>query len=106
MVFQKLDKLSLFRCYQLKNLPERGTAFSCRTSFDFFLSRSGGVLLGCYADKLDRDLTGTYYDSIENDVDTCLSFCSNAGFLYAGLQYSTLCFCDNTFGGKFTKSKC
>ncbi|XP_035445295.2 xylosyltransferase oxt [Spodoptera frugiperda] len=54
-----------------------------------------GKYLGCYADqKKLRLLTGFYGNYANtNSPSACLDICIQAGFMYAGVQYASECFC-------------
>lgn len=54
-----------------------------------------GRHLGCYADeKKMRLLTGFYGNYANTNSPTaCLDICIQAGFMYAGVQYASECFC-------------
>jgi len=56
------------------------------------------VSKGCYAEATTgRLLTGSSYsNSTGMTVETCISFCKNAGANYAGLEYARECFCANS----------
>jgi hypothetical protein len=49
---------------------------------------------GCYVDVPGRTLTGlSYADGTNNTIENCITSCTNAGFPYAGTEYSSQCFC-------------
>ena len=53
--------------------------------------------LGCYIDGNPRDLAATaLVNTTSMNIEVCLKFCLSNGYKYAGLQYETQCFCDNT----------
>ncbi len=56
-----------------------------------------GRYLGCYSDSFgDRIFQGVVHKLREaNSPQRCLSLCSEAGYSYAGVQYSVECFCGN-----------
>src|ERR1700722_15586267 len=51
---------------------------------------------GCFRDSSNRVLSGysTYSPSLT--TETCIQICRNHDFAYAGVEYSTDCFCGNT----------
>uniref|UniRef100_A0A1L8E2J2 protein xylosyltransferase n=1 Tax=Nyssomyia neivai TaxID=330878 RepID=A0A1L8E2J2_9DIPT len=52
--------------------------------------------LGCFQDeKKKRLLTGYYTNFKGNSPTSCIKMCLQSGFVYAGVQYSTECFCGN-----------
>ncbi len=57
-----------------------------------------GKYIGCFRDKEQRDLSGFFVSSSKMTIGKCLYICKNRGFRYAGLQYSSQCFCDNSYG--------
>merc|ERR1712066_928559 len=64
--------------------------------------------MGCYSNKLDRLLTGTYDNNAANSPIQCVDSCIESGYAYAGLQYSTQCICANEspHGAKQNESSC
>lgn len=54
-----------------------------------------GRSLGCYRDeKKSRLLTGFYVNyKASNSPEKCIDMCLQSGFVYAGVQYGTECFC-------------
>ncbi|KAL4222352.1 Cell wall integrity and stress response component 2 [Mactra antiquata] len=53
--------------------------------------------LGCYPDNpSDRKLEHQASYSQSRTNQECINYCSTNGYLYAGLEYSNECFCDNT----------
>ncbi|KAJ8495990.1 hypothetical protein ONZ45_g12635 [Pleurotus djamor] len=65
---------------------------------------------GCYTDAPGtRTLKGASTVSSSMTVETCISFCFNAGFRIAGVEYGTECFCDDAIqspGAPTTASEC
>lgn len=64
-----------------------------------------GQYLGCYGDAASRDLP-TLLSLNPVDPATCELACAEAGFLYAGLQYASQCFCGNGYGKYGTSTNC
>ncbi len=73
--------------------------------------------LGCFKDKGDasnlknltnRDLNGTHLSKNNMTVRDCRFECGRKGFKYAGLQYSSQCYCGNSYGkyGKLKDQNC
>lgn len=54
--------------------------------------------LGCYRDEKKFRILAGYYTNFKvlNTPAKCIQMCLQSGFLYAGVQYSTECFCGNT----------
>lgn len=56
--------------------------------------------VGCYQDNVagvGRTLTGSSYSNTTTMTDeSCIAFCSEGGFIYAGTEYSSECFCGAT----------
>ncbi|KAJ8716102.1 hypothetical protein PYW08_013387 [Mythimna loreyi] len=54
-----------------------------------------GKYLGCYADEKKLRLLSGFYGNYANtnSPTACLDICIQAGFLYAGVQYASECFC-------------
>ena len=57
-------------------------------------SITGWNYLGCYTDGLDtRALASSVYYDNAMTVEKCLAYCKNGGYLTAGVQYGTQCYC-------------
>eukprot|EP01121_Diplochlamys_sp_Union-15-3_P022616 TRINITY_DN9695_c0_g1_i1.p1 TRINITY_DN9695_c0_g1~~TRINITY_DN9695_c0_g1_i1.p1 ORF type:complete len:439 (-),score=56.19 TRINITY_DN9695_c0_g1_i1:56-1240(-) len=54
--------------------------------------------IGCYVDTSVRDLNGYQFSESDMTPGICLDTCRKLGFKYAGVQYSSYCFCGNTYG--------
>jgi protein xylosyltransferase len=54
-------------------------------------------LLGCFQDDKKHRLLPSYYSNFKesNSPKKCIQMCLQSGYLYAGVQYSTECFCGN-----------
>jgi len=51
---------------------------------------------GCYTEGVnERALPGSGTASVNMTVQSCVSYCQNGGYKYAGIEYSTECFCGN-----------
>lgn len=62
-------------------------------------NHSKGHYYGCYLDDAeDRDMTHQKTLPTENWSQTCIDYCLQIGFRYAGLQYGRECWCGNSFG--------
>lgn len=53
--------------------------------------------LGCYQDDKKHRLLPSFYTNFKetNSPKKCIQMCLQSGYLYAGVQYSTECFCGN-----------
>lgn len=52
------------------------------------------LLQGCYTEGVEeRALAGKATSAQNMTVDTCVGFCKDSGYRYAGLEYSTECYC-------------
>lgn len=51
--------------------------------------------LGCYQDEKKHRLLPSFYTNFKetNSPKKCIQMCLQSGYLYAGVQYSTECFC-------------
>ncbi|KAJ7374827.1 Nidogen 1 [Desmophyllum pertusum] len=63
--------------------------------------------IGCYKDGDPRDLPQRVH-ARELNANICVEKCKDLEFKYAGLQFSYLCFCGNTYGryGELPQDKC
>jgi cell wall-associated NlpC family hydrolase len=59
-------------------------------------SGNSGDYVGCFIDNESRDLDDVWSDPALT-VSMCRDRCRQRGFVYAGLQYSTQCFCGNQY---------
>ncbi|WP_022670342.1 WSC domain-containing protein [Hippea alviniae] len=59
--------------------------------------------LGCFKDGSARDLSGFSVQDSKMSIGKCKDICRKHGFLYAGVQYASWCFCGNYYG-KYGKS--
>ena len=68
--------------------------------------------IGCYKDQGDptgtagRDLSGAVRQDGRMTTQMCASECRAKGFAYASTQYSTWCFCGNSYGNSGTANNC
>ncbi|CRL07323.1 CLUMA_CG020302, isoform A [Clunio marinus] len=62
-------------------------------SGNYIIERS----LGCYQDDKKHRLLPEFYANFKdtNSPKKCIQMCLQSGYLYAGVQYSTECFCGN-----------
>ncbi|KAH7166532.1 glyoxal oxidase N-terminus-domain-containing protein [Dactylonectria macrodidyma] len=83
-----------------------GAAFLHLTSASVILRRDltppqepqdGWEYVGCFVDTVaSRALNGAvHYDTEGLTAETCVEYCDNAGFTYAGLEYGVECWCGN-----------
>lgn len=57
-----------------------------------------GRYVGCYKDAGDRDINGFTTSNPGMTTQMCINLCREKGFSYASTQFSTHCFCGNTYG--------
>lgn len=72
-------------------------------------STQGYTYQGCYSDSTTRTLSGSSYaNSTGMTAETCVKFCSTAGYSLAGIEYGQQCYCANTMtsGALTTDSQC
>ncbi|WWD22596.1 hypothetical protein CI109_107089 [Kwoniella shandongensis] len=51
---------------------------------------------GCIIEVAGRALTGASTAASDMTIESCTTFCAAGGFKYAGVEYSTECFCGNS----------
>ncbi|KAF3011532.1 hypothetical protein E8E14_009984 [Neopestalotiopsis sp. 37M] len=57
--------------------------------------------VGCYTDPTTpRTLTGASFTLSQNSPENCGFLCGRAGYSYAGVEYTTQCFCGNSIGNE------
>jgi hypothetical protein len=75
-------------------------------------STGGLVALGCFRDRGDpggtkgRDLDGIFWSDSQMTTEKCVQRCESGGYKYAGTQYSSQCFCGNSYGRYGKASNC
>ncbi|PAA76389.1 hypothetical protein BOX15_Mlig023885g1 [Macrostomum lignano] len=64
--------------------------------------------IGCFADRIERDLDGYELRSAGIHVKNCLRLCTIKKFRYAGMQARDWCHCGNSYGryGQVADSEC
>jgi hypothetical protein len=62
--------------------------------------------VGCFAEGTPRDLPDGVYASDFSTPGTCVAACAYYGYLYAGAQDSTQCFCGDSYGAYGTSLGC
>ncbi|KAL5005955.1 hypothetical protein ScPMuIL_017113 [Solemya velum] len=55
------------------------------------------LYIGCYDDYRVRNLDGEYTTSNLNTPYFCIEHCRKRGYVYAGPQASSYCFCGNSY---------
>jgi hypothetical protein len=58
---------------------------------------------GCWTDDSERQLGGESYTSDSMTPASCISFCENKGYLFAGVEYARECFCGHQVRSKSVK---
>jgi hypothetical protein len=69
---------------------------------------SAASSIGCFVDSDSRDLSGPSTSSDSMTVEACSSFCTSNGYAYFGVQYTSQCFCGQSYGayGQASASDC
>ncbi|KAH9485989.1 WSC domain-containing protein [Psilocybe cubensis] len=72
---------------------------------------SGWEAVGCFSDSTDsRTLrVASFTDVTGMTIESCLEFCTPAGYKYAGLEFARECYCDNVIespGAPIAASSC
>lgn len=80
---------------------------SCNNIFFFFSTDHDLHYIGCFKDSDPRDLSQRVH-APDLNARICVHKCKDLEFKYAGLQFSYLCFCGNTYGryGELPEDKC
>ncbi|EAW08575.1 WSC domain protein [Aspergillus clavatus NRRL 1] len=52
--------------------------------------------LGCYSDSTKARTLSTSYNVAGNTVEKCQAACQAGGYLYAGMEFGSQCFCGNS----------
>ena len=66
---------------------------------------TGWTYQGCYSDAVsDRVLSGASYTNASSMTqESCITYCSSAGYSVAGVEYSDECYCDHELASSSTK---
>lgn len=62
--------------------------------------------IGCFKDGSARDLSGFSVQDSTMNIEKCINTCRKHGFLYAGVQYASWCFCGNYYGKYGESNNC
>ncbi|XP_072037180.1 uncharacterized protein [Amphiura filiformis] len=84
------DELKLSTCTS-SNGPDTGS--QCFDGNDAGVICTVPGYLGCYVDEDDRVLSDTRMNDGDMTIRKCIDFCQTRTMRYAGVQYSTECFC-------------
>jgi surface antigen len=68
----------------------------------------GSSYVGCFVDAPERDLNGPMRADADMTIEKCRGWCAEQGFEFAGLQYTSQCFCDHDYGlyGRVNDGEC
>ena len=71
-------------------------------------SSDNGNYIGCFYDYKGgvRDLADFSVSNGNMTTEQCISTCREKGFSFAGTQYSSYCFCGNSYGRFGTANNC
>jgi hypothetical protein len=73
---------------------------------------ASGRYLGCFKDQgaatatQGRDLNGALFNDARMTPAACVKACRDKNFAYAGVQYSSYCFCGNSYGSSGPADNC
>ncbi|MCP4342385.1 MAG: hypothetical protein GY799_26790 [Desulfobulbaceae bacterium] len=62
--------------------------------------------LGCFLDKQTRDIDSYTFSRQDMTTSLCVDTCSSKGFRYAATQYSSHCFCGDSYGSYGKADNC
>jgi hypothetical protein len=98
-------------CNPVTSGPGRASPTTCKDGVTFGTDTSTYVdvtkskkwsYVGCGTDYIgDRAFKGPSTSSSTMTVQTCVDYCSKAGYSYAGLEYSAECFCANQLDSRY-----
>ena len=74
-----------------------------------FIDIMDTLYIGCYKDTSDRALPFRQPQDAEMTISKCMKTCSDKGYTFCGLQFSTECYCGyNTYAkhGKVDEDEC
>ncbi|OAQ20922.1 WSC domain-containing protein [Thermosulfurimonas dismutans] len=87
------------------NTAENGENFlNNNQNSNSYEPKNNYTYLGCFKDQGDpyglngRDLAAFGFGSDKMTPDLCMRECARRGYRYAGVQYSSQCFCGNSYG--------
>ncbi|HHL33605.1 MAG TPA: hypothetical protein ENJ30_04505, partial [Desulfobulbaceae bacterium] len=73
---------------------------------DMAIAQRNQSYMGCFKDLKNRDLTGFSFHAPNMTKELCMTTCQQKGFQYAGLQYSSYCFCGDSYGKSGEANNC
>jgi hypothetical protein len=104
-----LDKLP--GCNPVTYGPDRATPQKCNDGvtlgprnvhYTDVIATKGWEYVGCGKDNVSgRAFSGASYGRSDNTIEQCVDFCKTKGFLYAGLEYSSECWCSSQLNPKY-----
>jgi WSC domain len=75
--------------------------------FTIYIPNVGAqVYKGCFKDTSSRDLSEHHFSSGNMTTQRCIDACRAKGFNYAATQFSSHCFCSNSYGKYGTAVNC
>ncbi|KAF2740116.1 WSC-domain-containing protein [Polyplosphaeria fusca] len=96
---------SLPGCNPVQNGPAYASRVPCpvtplsdpKKNYVDLIRSKGWEYTGCGTDNIQmRTFTLKSTSSNTMTVESCIDFCSSAGYTYAGVEYSAECYCDNS----------
>lgn len=71
--------------------------FLCKLSALFRIGAVPYSHIGCFRDSSKKRLLSNYFKKLPNNSPAkCTDLCLQSGYLYAGVEYGTECFCGKT----------
>lgn len=105
-------KLKNGKVYNLETSQIQSLTFSGSSMMGFDENNSSNsgkpMYVGCYRDYQGgvRVLNGYTFVSGSMTTQKCLSTCGDKGYTYAATQYSSHCFCGNTYDSQGSANNC
>lgn len=79
------------------NTCASNASITAGTGYSTDVSNLGWSYIGCGSDDTStRTFNGASWFSNNMTVQNCVNYCYKKGYTYAGMEYSSQCFCDNT----------
>ncbi|TKA62589.1 hypothetical protein B0A49_13496 [Cryomyces minteri] len=79
------------------NCAVKSTIGQAATYYTDMTTSKGWAYLGCGTDKISsRTFSAKSENNRNMTVANCIDYCSAAGYSYAGMEYSSECYCSNT----------
>lgn len=93
----------------MTNISLRALLLTLAVSIGIAAAVSNPAYVGCFKDAYsNRDLSGLSSGETSLTIESCIAFCSERKYAFAGAQGGNTCWCGNSYGsyGTFADRMC